>query len=135
MTEPERENGPTATSYTVTVGEAFVAQHHLTVPGAGPEGRVHSHTFEAEATFRGPALGERGYLLDIDAATEALSTVVDRYRDETLNDHLEGNPSCERLAAAIHDDLRDALEAPAVEDLVVTVREDETAVVTCAGPF
>ena len=125
----------TAMGYAVTVSETFVAQHHLTVPDAGPEGVPHSHTFTVEATFGGPELGEYGYLLDIDDATAALSTTAARYRDVTLNDHLDGNPSCEHLAAAIHADLRVAVDAPAVEDLVVTVHEDDTATVTYTAPF
>ena len=120
--------------YAVTVSETFVAQHHLTVPDAGPEGRPHSHTFTVEATFGGPELGEYGYLLDIDEATAALSATVERYRDENLNDHLDGNPSCERLASAIHADLRAAADIPTVEGLVVAVHEDDTATVTYAAP-
>lgn len=120
-----------AERYTVTITEPFVAQHYLTVPDAGPEGTLHSHAFEAEVRFGGQELNQYGYLLDIDHATEALSTVVDHYRDETLNDHLEGNPSCERLAGTLSEDLRTELEAPEVEVIEVTVYEDETAAVTC----
>ena len=122
-------------SYAVTVSEPLVAQHALTVPNAGPEGELHSHAFEVEATFHGSELGEDGYLLDIDDAVAALESVLDRYRDETLNDHLEGNPSCERLAAAVHADLRASLSAAAVEELAVTVHEDDAATVTYAAPF
>ena len=121
--------------YTVTVSEPFVAQHALTVPEAGPEGSLHSHRFVASVTFRGPELGEGAYLLDVDDASAALAGVVDRYRDETLNDSLEGNPSCEQLARALHTDVRRALEAPAVEELTVAIEEDGTAVVGYTGPF
>ncbi|TKX75150.1 6-carboxytetrahydropterin synthase [Halorubrum sp. GN11_10-6_MGM] len=119
--------------YELTVTESFVAQHYLTVPNPpADEAELHSHTFTAEATFRGPALGEHGYLLDIDLAVEALSGVADSYRDETLNDHLDGNPSAERLARALFDALAD-VEAPAATELAVTVREDDVASVSYAG--
>ncbi|MES3516301.1 MAG: 6-carboxytetrahydropterin synthase [Natronomonas sp.] len=121
--------------YTVTVSEPFVAQHYLTVPDPGPEGELHSHRFEAEATFCGPELAEYGYLLDIDHAIEALEAVVETYRDETLNERLSGNPSAERLAEAIHADLAARVTAPAVESLSVTVREDETALVSYDAPI
>lgn len=120
--------------YTVTVSESFVAQHFLTVPEPGPEGELHSHAFEAEATFRGTELGAHGYLLDIDAARTALSTAVDRYRDETLNEFLSGNPSVERLATALSVALTAAIDAPAVEELTVVVHEDDTAAVSYTAP-
>lgn len=122
-------------SYELTVTEPFVAQHYLTVPDPGPEGTLHSHSFEAIATFRGPKLGEYGYLLDIDAATAAVSAAVGGYRDETLNDRLTGNPSCERLAAALHADVAERVTAPAVEELELTVREDDTATVSYTAPL
>lgn len=116
--------------YSVTVFEPFVAQHSLTVPNPPPEeAELHSHAFEAEVTFRGSELGEYGYLLDIDLARAELSATIDGYRDENLNEHLDGNPSVERLATAIFDGLAD-IDAPAVEELTVTVHEDDTAVVT-----
>ncbi|TKX59186.1 6-carboxytetrahydropterin synthase [Halorubrum sp. ASP1] len=119
--------------YELTVSETFVAQHYLTVPNppAG-EAELHSHTFTAEATFRGPELGEYGYLLDIDLALDALADAADRYRDETLNEHLEGNPSAERLARALFDALA-TVDAPAATRLTVTVREDDAASVSYAG--
>ena len=119
--------------YELTVSESFVAQHYLTVPNPpADEAALHSHTFTAEATFRGPELGEHGYLLDIDLAIEALGDAADRYRDETLNDHLDGNPSAERLARALFDALAD-VDAPAATELTVTVREDDVASVSYAG--
>ena len=119
--------------YELTVSESFVAQHYLTVPNPpADEAELHSHTFTAEATFRGPELGEYGYLLDIDLALDALADAADRYRDETLNEHLDGNPSAERLARALFDDLA-AVDAPAATELSVTVREDDVASVAYAG--
>ena len=119
--------------YELTVSETFVAQHYLTVPNPpAEEAALHSHAFTAEATFRGPELGEYGYLLDIDLALDALADAADRYRDETLNDHLDGNPSAERLARALFDALAD-VDAPAATELTVTVREDDVASVAYAG--
>jgi len=121
--------------YAVTVTEPFVAQHYLTVPNPpAEEAALHSHAFEAEVTFRGSELGEHGYLLDIDLARAALVDAVDAYRDETLNEHLAGNPSVERLARALFDRLAD-LDAPAVEELTVAVHEDDTALVRYTGPL
>ena len=121
--------------YELTVSETFVAQHFLTVPNPpADEATLHSHTFTAEATFGGPDLGEYGYLLDIDLARDALADAADLYRDETLNDHLDGNPSAERLARALHDALAD-IDAPAATELTVTVREDDVASVSYGAPL
>jgi len=116
--------------YSVTVSDSFVAQHFLTVPDPGPEGELHSHYFGVSAEFRGDSLGEYGYLVDIDAANRALSTVIDRYRDETLNElpEFEGlNPSVEHFARLFGDRLLAELESPQVDALRVTMREDDTA--------
>ncbi len=119
--------------YSVTVTESFVAQHYLTVPNPpAEEAELHSHAFEAEVTFRGPELGEYGYLLDIDLARAELAAAVDTYRDETLNEHLEGNPSVERLARALFDALA-GIDAPAAAEVTVAVHEDDTALVSYTG--
>lgn len=119
--------------YELTVSESFVAQHYPTVPNPpADEAELRSHTFEAEATFRGPELGEHGCPLDIDLALAAIADGADRYRDETLNDHLGGNPSAERLARAVFDALAD-VDAPAATELTVSVREDDAASVSDTG--
>jgi 6-pyruvoyltetrahydropterin/6-carboxytetrahydropterin synthase len=121
--------------YELTVSETFVAQHFLTVPNPpADEATLHSHTFTVEATFTGPELGEYGYLLDIDLALDALADAADDYRDETLNDHLDGNPSAERLARALFEALAD-IDAPAATELTVTVREDDVASVSYGAPL
>ena len=119
--------------YAVSVSRSCIAQHYLTVPDPGPEGTLHSHRFDIEAEFRGPALNEYGYVVDIDAMIKALKAVVDGFRDRTLNDlsAFEGlNPSAERLAEVIGDRLLDRLDPETATELAVHVREDDVAVVT-----
>lgn len=116
--------------YTVTVSREFVAQHFLTVPDAGPEGEWHSHRYELEFHLRGETLNEYGYLVDIEDVTEALDHVVDRYRDETLNDLPEfdgNNPSLEHFAKILWNRLLDTVEASGVDSATVRLQEDETA--------
>jgi 6-pyruvoyltetrahydropterin/6-carboxytetrahydropterin synthase len=123
--------------YATTVLTDFVAQHYLTVPDPGPEGVPHSHHFEVELTFRGPALNEYDYLVDIDDAEAALADLADRYRDALLNDlpEFEGdNPSVERFARVIFDRVTDAVTDETVAELAVTVWEDETAAATYDAP-
>lgn len=116
--------------YAVTVERSFVAQHFLTVPDPGPEGDLHSHTYTAKVQFSGEELNEYGYLVDIDDAAALLDSTVGRYRDATLNDLPEfggRNPSLEHFARLFGDRLADGLDAPAVEELAVKLREDEQA--------
>jgi 6-pyruvoyltetrahydropterin/6-carboxytetrahydropterin synthase len=116
--------------YATTVSTDFVAQHHLTVPDPGPEGRPHSHHYAVDVTFRGPRLDEYDYLVDIDDAEAALAAVADDYRDRLLNDMaaFEGaNPSVERFARVVHDRIADAITAETVTEIEVTVWEDEAA--------
>ena len=123
--------------YATTVLTDFVAQHYLTVPDPGPEGVPHSHHFEVELTFRGPALNEHDYLVDIDDAEAALADLADRYRDALLNDLPEfdgDNPSVERFARVIFDRVTDAVTDETVAELAVTVWEDETAAATYDAP-
>ncbi|TQQ80028.1 6-carboxytetrahydropterin synthase [Halonotius terrestris] len=119
--------------YAVSVSRAFVAQHYLTVPNPGPEGELHSHQFTAEVTFRGPALGEYGYLVDIDAVIEAVEATVDSFRDETLNDlpAFEGlNPSAEHFARIFGDRLSDRLDPEPATELEIALQEDDVATVS-----
>ncbi|MFT4882021.1 MAG: 6-pyruvoyltetrahydropterin/6-carboxytetrahydropterin synthase, partial [Salinirussus sp.] len=116
--------------YTTTVRTDFVAQHYLTVPDPGPEGEPHSHHYEVELEFRGPALNEYDYLVDIDDAEAALSDLADRYRDTMLNDlpEFEGyNPSVERFARVVFGRVTDRVASETVTELAVTVWEDDQA--------
>jgi 6-pyruvoyltetrahydropterin/6-carboxytetrahydropterin synthase len=123
--------------YSTTVRTDFVAQHYLTVPDPGPEGEPHSHQFEVELTFRGPELNEYQYLVDIDDANAALSTLADRYRDRLLNDLPEfagDNPSVERFARVIFDRVTDIVTDETVTELAVRVWEDSQAAATYDAP-
>lgn len=118
--------------YAVSVMRSFVAQHYLTVPDPGPEGTLHSHHFTVEATFRGPALNEYGYLVDIDAAIEAIDAVVAAFRDETLNElpAFEGrNPSAERFARIFGNRLLARLDPEPATVLEIQLQEDDVATV------
>lgn len=119
--------------YTVSVTRSFVAQHYLTVPNPGPEGELHSHQFTAEVTFRGPELGEYGYLVDINAVIKAVEAVVETVRDETLNElpAFEGlNPSAEHFARIFGDRLTDRLTPEPATELTVALQEDDVATVS-----
>ena len=114
--------------YSVTVRRAFIAQHFLVGGDWGRENELNSHRYEVEARYEGPSLDEHGYLVDIDAVSEALDEIVERYRDQTLNELPEFaglNPSVEHFARILGDRL--AIAADNVDALEVTVWEDASA--------
>ena len=117
--------------YATTVRTEFVAQHYLTVPDPGPEGDPHSHHYMVELCFRGPELNEFDYIVDIDTADAALSSLADRYQDTMLNDlpEFEGhNPSVERFARVIFERVNnEAVTDETVTELSVTIWEDSEA--------
>ncbi|EMA26438.1 6-pyruvoyl trahydropterin synthase family protein [Haloarcula argentinensis] len=116
--------------YATTVRTEFVAQHYLTVPNPGPEGDPHSHRYSVELCFRGPELNEFDYIVDIDDADTALSSLADRYRDTMLNDlrEFEGhNPSVERFARVIFERVMEHVTDETVTELSVTIWEDDEA--------
>ena len=116
--------------YSTTVLTDFVAQHYLTVPDPGPEGEPHSHHYEVKLRFRGPELNEYDYLVDIDDAQAALAGIENRYRDAMLNDRPEfegANPSVERFARVIFEQVTDTVTDDTVTELRVTVWEDDEA--------
>lgn len=119
--------------YSVSVTRSFVAQHYLTVPDPGPEGTLHSHQFTAEVTYRGPELGEYGYLVDIDAVIDAVESTVETFTDETLNDLPEFaglNPSAEHFARIFASRLTDRLTPEPATELTVSLQEDDVATVS-----
>jgi len=119
--------------YSTTVLTDFVAQHYLTVPDPGPEGTPHSHHYEVELTVRGQELNEYDYLVDIDDAERVLTELSERYRDELLNDcpEFEGyNPSVERFARVIFERATDGITDDTVDEVAVTVWEDNEAAAT-----
>jgi 6-pyruvoyltetrahydropterin/6-carboxytetrahydropterin synthase len=115
--------------YTLSVSRDFVAQHFLTVPDPGPEGEVHSHHYEADVRFAGDSLDEYGYLVDIDAVETLLDGLVERYRDQLLNDitALEGNPSVEQFARVFAEDVAAGVDATTPDRLTVRMWEGDVA--------
>ena len=116
--------------YQLMVRRDFVAQHYLTVPNCGPENEWHSHHFEVEVLLEGAELNDNGYLVDIVAVEEILSTLVDRYEDATLNDlpEFEGlNPSIEHFSRIFCTSVQDQLDASHLDAITVKIWEDENS--------
>jgi 6-pyruvoyltetrahydropterin/6-carboxytetrahydropterin synthase len=120
--------------YTVAVVREFVAQHVLTAGSGTPEHVWHSHHYRLEVRLEGPALDDRGYLVDITDVEARLDAIVARYRDHTLNDlpELAGlNPSLEHLARVTCETLLTEIHDAGVATITVKVWENPTAWAAC----
>ena len=116
--------------YELMVTRDFVAQHFLTVPNCGPENEWHSHHFQVDVLLKGPTLNEHGYLVDIDDVKSAVDTLVDRYRDSTLNDLPEFaglNPSVEHFSRIFCTALKENITAPNLDTVGIKIWEDDEA--------
>jgi 6-pyruvoyltetrahydropterin/6-carboxytetrahydropterin synthase len=126
-----------STTYTVGLLREFVAQHRLVGGDWGKENERHSHPYRLEAIFEGDALDQHGYLVDISMVEPRLDALVERYRDQMLNDlpEFEGaNTGIERFAAVLADQLARNLPSPHVRAVTVKLWESATAYATCRRP-
>jgi 6-pyruvoyltetrahydropterin/6-carboxytetrahydropterin synthase len=113
---------------TFTVGKrfAFSASHALT---AVPEGhkcrRLHGHNYEVEVVCTSDRLDGRGMVVDyfdLDPVKRFLDDTVDHRH---LNDVVPGEPTAERLAEWLYEQLEVVLPEP-VASKVVSIRVHET---------
>jgi 6-pyruvoyltetrahydropterin/6-carboxytetrahydropterin synthase len=116
--------------FTVGVLQDFVARHFLTGGDFGPEGELHSHHYRVEVTVTGEKLDGHGFLVDIVRLKEELRSIVERYRDRTLNDlpELAGvNPGVEEVARAMARSLAATFPGKGLKALAVKLWENESA--------
>jgi 6-pyruvoyltetrahydropterin/6-carboxytetrahydropterin synthase len=89
--------------YTVAVTSTFEATHALRMYGGKTE-PVHGHTWSVRACFASHRLDEIGVVVDFTCVQDELDRIAQGLAGGCLNDWPElggGNPSAERLAAAI----------------------------------
>ncbi|MDR9411622.1 MAG: 6-carboxytetrahydropterin synthase [Haloquadratum sp.] len=116
--------------YTLRIERELIAQHYLTVPDPGPEGQVHSHRYTIGVTLLAEELDPYGYVVDIDAFTEWVEAVADRYRDTLLNDHTGDaatNPSVEWFATQLADAVAERVTSDRIVGVELDVHEDAIA--------
>ena len=108
--------------YRLAITRDFIARHFLIGGDWGAENFEHSHHYKAQVLLHGASLNEHGYLADIVELEAALEEAVARFRDRVLNElpPFAGiNPSLERFARALYEDLR---ARPALEGLGLEVQ-------------
>jgi 6-pyruvoyltetrahydropterin/6-carboxytetrahydropterin synthase len=118
------------TLYSVAVKRDFIAQHYLVGGDWGSENEKHSHHYQVELILEGAELDRHGYLVDIVDIETHLNTLVQRYRDQTLNDLPEFsglNPSIEHFTRILCSELSARIQAPNLQALTVRIWENEIA--------
>ena len=116
--------------YRVAVRRDFVAQHFLIGGDWGAENNKHSHHYVLELKLEGADLDRHGYLVDIVEIEAALDQQVSVFRDHTLNDldNFKGlNPSLERFARILCENLAKAISVGNIGRMTVRLWENESA--------
>lgn len=96
--------------FEITQAARFDAAHFLAVgPEGSPYRRMHGHSFEVEATVRGPVQGPVGWVEDFASLESALKGIAEGLDHTTLNE-LPGleNPTLERLCLYFAERLKPA---------------------------
>ena len=93
--------------FEITKAAHFDAAHRLPAGPRGEYQRLHGHSFQVEATVRGPMSGPVGWVADLGALDEALSTLAKELDHGMLNERpgLE-SPTLERLCLHFAERLR-----------------------------
>jgi 6-pyruvoyltetrahydropterin/6-carboxytetrahydropterin synthase len=116
--------------YSLAIKRDFIAQHYLVGGDWGAENQLHSHHYVLELQLEGDTLDQHGYLVDILDLEKAVQSLVDRYRDRTLNDLLEFaglNPSIEHFSRILCQTLSAHLRADNIRTVSVRLWENEIA--------
>ena len=118
--------------YELKVITRFAAAHRLTMVGAKCE-NMHGHNWTIEAHLTGERLDDAGVLMDFGVIKSRLREIVGRLDHHYLNE-LEmfsgSQPSSERIATYIAQELQKAITAPGVRVNRVSAWESEDACAT-----
>lgn len=116
--------------YTLGVQREFIARHRLIGGDWGAENYPNSHHYVLELQLDASALDAHGYLVDIVDVENHLTALIDRFKEQMLNDlpEFEGlNPSLENFARIVAVELDQRLLATPIARLRVVLWENTTA--------
>jgi 6-pyruvoyltetrahydropterin/6-carboxytetrahydropterin synthase len=122
--------------YELAVRRAFIARHALIGGDWGRENLPNSHRYLLELRLSGQKLDRHGFLVDIVDVERHLDAVIERYRDQLLNELAEFkdlNPSLENFARIIAIALQQRLSSTGVSQVHVVLWEDDSAWVAYSG--
>ena len=116
--------------YQLAVRRAFIARHALIGGDWGRENLPNSHRYLLELRLSGQELDQHGFLVDIVDVEKHLDEVVERYREQLLNqlpEFKDLNPSLENFARILAIALAQRLESVRVPRVEVVLWEDDVA--------
>ena len=127
IADPTRVRRPGAgVSFTIAKRFEFSASHVLTlVPDDHKCRRLHGHNYEVEVICAADELDERAMVVDYFDLDPAKRFIDDTIDHRHLNDVVPGEPTAERLAQWLFDELTTVLD-DAVAARLVAVRVHET---------
>lgn len=116
--------------YSLCLKKDFIARHYLIGGDWGAENQSHAHHYVFELRLEANDLDEHGYLVDLVNVEDRMNRVAARYRDAMLND-LEPfnglNPSLERFARLLWDDMTSDFPSVRGNKVVVRLWENDSA--------
>jgi 6-pyruvoyltetrahydropterin/6-carboxytetrahydropterin synthase len=124
------QTDPSTGTYTVGVQRPFIARHYLVGGDWGEENLPHAHAYLVEVRLTGSKLDRHGYLVDIDQIVDRLAALIDRFKNQLLNELPEFaviNPSLEHFSRILCDDLCAKTRVPGLASISVKLWENDTA--------
>ncbi|MCU0591154.1 MAG: 6-carboxytetrahydropterin synthase QueD [Desulfobacterales bacterium] len=118
--------------YELKVITRFAAAHRLTMVGTKCE-NMHGHNWKIEVVLQGDRLDSAGVLMDFGDVKALLRGIIARLDHQFLNElpmFEGGQPSSERIATFVADQLQQALDVPTVRVSRVSAWESEDACAT-----
>jgi 6-pyruvoyltetrahydropterin/6-carboxytetrahydropterin synthase len=118
--------------YELKVITRFAAAHRLTMVGAKCE-NMHGHNWKIEVVLVGDRLNAAGVLMDFGDIKARVRDIIGRLDHQFLNElpiFAGCQPSSERIALFVADQLQQALDVPAVRVSRVSAWESEDACAT-----
>lgn len=112
--------------YQLAISRTFIAQHYLVGGDWGKENDKHSHQYRVQVLIESDQLDQHGYLVDIVKLDEALSGVIEKFSDRSLNELDEFrniNPSLEHFSRIFWQALNNELSLKAT--MVIKLWENE----------
>jgi 6-pyruvoyltetrahydropterin/6-carboxytetrahydropterin synthase len=116
--------------YSLGLQREFVGRHFLIGGDWGAENELHSHDYKIEVRLEADRLDSHGFIVDIVALESSLDRLLDRYREQTLNELPEFeslNPSLEHFARILCQKLASDLSSAGLTSLQVRLWEDAAA--------
>ena len=116
--------------YKVAVKRDFIAQHFLIGGDWGPENDKHSHHYQVEVQLEGSSLDQHGYLVDIVDIENFLESIVERFKDYTLNDLPEFaglNHSIEHFSRILCQLVDSHVQAENIQAITINLWENDIA--------